>query len=803
MGPLSSDLHYSLRTLVKDRGFTLIAVLSLALGIGVNSTVFSVAEAALLRSWPAQAPERLAKIVARSPQGVDAYFSYPDYQDLNQQSRAFDGVLAWSRHSKNLRVGTASREILDDLVSPNYFATLGLSAELGRTFSPAEQPSSALMVVVSDDLWRRSFGADPALVGKQIVLTNRNYTVIGIAPPKFRGLERGVPTDLWLTATTEISDETGDRSVRDFELLGRLRTGATASQAQAELDTISHRLADAYPAFDKARSVTLISEQERLRQVAFPTFLLMAAVALVLLISSANVAGLVLARSESRRPEMAVRLALGAGRVRLIRQLLTESAVLAGAGAALGLVLTRWLFKLQPAFFPPMNIDVGLDLRLDAPVMAFTLGVSALSVLIFGLAPALQASKTSLTPALKSGSAGGASGAARRLIFRNGLVLAEVALSVVLLTASGLLLRSLLYSRGIRLGFDAGKNLVFFPVEPGTAKYSLERSLAYLNRVRDDVAGLPGVRHVTYARRMLLTDSGGGAEQRVSIPGVVLPQGQPNIPIKFNAVGPGYFQTVGTRILQGRDFTAADNAQSAKVVLISQTMARRFWPAQDAVGRHIVAEGKDCRIAGVVEDAKINDVHEGPEPYLYFPFAQSATDWGTLIIETAGDPRALTATIRNAIRREDQNVPVGVFTLHFLMQEAYWSDQMAAGFVGGLSALGIFLASVGLYGVIAYVVNRRRREIGIRMALGAERRDVLRLVLAQGLRLAAIGTATGLAAAWAVTRLMSNLLYGVKPTDPLSFAASALIAIMVAVTASSIPALRASRVEPNVALRYE
>ena len=802
MGALSNDLHYSLRTLVKDPGFTLIAVLSLALGIGVNSTVFSVAEAALLRSWPARAPERLAKIVARSPQGVDAYFSYPDYQDLGQQSRAFDGILAWSRHSKSLRVGTDTRTLLDDLVSPNYFTTLGLKAGRGRTFSPAEQSSTALMVVVSDDLWRHSFGADPALVGKQIVLTNRNYTVIGIAPPKFRGLERGVPTDLWLTATTEISDETGDRSVRDFELLGRLRTGATAVQAQAELDTISHRLADAYPAFDKARSATLISEQERLRQAAFPAFLLMAAVALVLLISSANVAGLVLARSETRRREIAVRLALGAGRARLIRQLLTENAMLAVAGAALGLVLTRWLFRLQPAFFPPMNIDVGLDLRLDAPVILFTLAVSALAVLIFGLAPALGTTKTNLSPALKSG-AEGASGAVRRLTLRNGLVLAEVALSVVLLTASGLLLRSLLYSRGIHLGFDAGRNLVFFEVEPGTAGYNLERSLAYFDRLRDNVAGLPGVRHVTYARRMLLTDSGGGAEQRVSLPGVVLPQGQPNIPIKFNAVGPGYLRTVGTRILEGRDFTTTDSAAGTKVVLISQTMARRFWPGQNAVGRHIVAEGKDCQIAGVVEDAKINDVHEAPEPYIYFPFGQSATDWGTLIVETAGDPRVLTDTIRSAIRREDQNVPVGVFTLHFLMQEAYWSDQMAAGFVGGLSALGIFLASVGLYGVIAYVVNRRRREIGIRMALGAERHDVLRLVLAQGLRLAAIGTATGVAAAWAVTRLMSNLLYGVKPTDPLSFAASALIAIVVALTASYVPALRASRVEPNVALRYE
>ena len=801
MGQLN-DLRYSLRTLLKDPGFTLIAVLSLALGIGANSTVFSVAEAALLRSWPAQAPERLAKIVARTPQGPDDYFSYPDYQDLSRQARAFEGIVAWARHGRTLRIGSESRAILDDLVSPNYFEVLGLRAQLGRAFSPGS-PLTDPMVVISDDLWHRAFQADPALVGKQILLTNQSFTVIGIGPPHFRGLGRGVPTDAWLLPSVDSGGEGWrDRGYRDFELLGRLKPGATPEQAQAELETIGRRMADAYPAFDKARNVTLVSEQQRLRDAAFPTFLLMAAVALVLLISSANVAGLVLVRSETRRREIAVRLALGAGRPRLIRQLLTESALLALTGAALGLLLARWLLKLQAAFLPPQNFDVGLNLRLDAPVLAFTLAISALAVLIFGLAPALQASKGSLTPALKSGDEA-ASGAARRLTLRNGIVLAEIALSVVLLTASGLLLRSLLYSRGIHLGFDAQKNLVFFDLEPGIGGYNLERSLAYFERVRDDVSGLPGVRHTTYARRMLLTDSGGGAEQRVAIPGVVLPQGQPNIPIKFNSVGPGYFQTVGTRILEGRDFGSSDNPAGGKVVLISEAMARRFWPGADAIGRHIIAEGKDCQIIGVVEDVKINDVHEAPEPYIYFPFAQAPLDWGTLIVNTAGNPLALTGTIRSAIRREDQNVPVDVFTLHFIMQEAYWGDQMAAGFVGGLSVLGIFLASVGLYGVIAYRVNRRRHEIGIRLALGAERSDVLRLVLGQGLRLAAIGTGAGLAAAFAGTRLMSNLLYGVKPDDPLAFAASSLITILVALTASYVPALRATRVEPNAALRYE
>src|ERR1017187_2264251 len=795
------DLRYGLRMLGKNPGFTAVAVLTLALGIGANATVFTVAEAALLRSWPAKSPERLVKIIATTPQGRDDSFSYPDYQDLSEQCRSLEGIVAWSRHGKILRIEAESQLVLDDVVSPSYFTVLGVNARRGRTFSAKSNPTDELVVVISDVLWHRVFNADPNLVGKPVMLTDRSYTVIGIAPPGFRGLQRGVPTDLWLPVTMEYGGHLQDRAYHDFELLGRLRPGVTATQAKAELETIGPRLAEAYPASNKARTFTLVSESERLRDAVFPTFMLMAAVGLVLLICCANVAGLVLARSEMRQREVAVRLALGAGRGRLLRQLLTESALLASVGAGLGLLLATWLFSLQHALMPPSPIEVGLDLRLDTSVLAFTLVVTALTVVVFGLVPALQATNSNLIPALKSEQCAGSPG--RRFGMRNVLVLGEIALSMVLLTASGLLLRSLLYSRGMNVGFDTRKSLLFFDLSPGLAGYNAEGSVRFFQQVAEKVGGLEGVRRVTLARRVLLSDSGGGADQRVSIPGVELPQGQPNVPIKFNAAGPDYFETIGTRLIEGRDFTAADGPSPARVVLISQTMARRFWPSRDALGQHIVADGKDFQIIGVAEDAKINGIHEAPEPYMYFPFAQSPVNEGTLIVETRGDPRTMVTAIRSDIGSVDQKVPVEIRTLNYLMQQAFWADQTAAAFVGALGIMGMFLAAIGLYAVIAFLVNRRRHEIGTRLAVGAEHQDILRLVGSQGLRLAAMGIVLGLAVSLAVTRLMSDLLYGVRPRDPVTFAVSAAVVILIALVAIYIPARRATRVDPMVALRHE
>ena len=797
------DIRYGLRLLAKDPGFITIAVFTLALGIGANTAIFTVADAAWLRSWPGQSPKQLAKLLAATPQGTDNYFSFPDYSDLERQVHSFEGIAAWSRHAKTLRVGTDSQSVLDDLVSPNYFTVLGVAPQLGHVFSLEPDQACTAVVVISDSLWKRAFHSDRDLVGKQVSLNGGSYTVIGVAPPHFHGLEPGVPTDLWLPVATEYdASQLRDRHNRDFELLARLRSGVSPGQARVELQTVGRRLADAYPATDKARDIRLLSESERLRKAIVPVVVLMTLIGLVMLICCANVAGLILARSQTRHREIAVRLALGAGRFRLLRQLLTESSLLAVSSALLGLLFARWLLTMQPAFMPPSDFALGLDLRINLSVIAFTVLLSALTVLVVGLAPALQALKPDLASALKDDTFSRFS-LARGFGTRSLFVVAEIAMSVVLLTASGLLVRSLLFSHRIDLGFDSRRNLIFFDLAPGVANYHAEQSAVYFTLVSRQIAAIPGVSRATFARRVLLSDSGGGATLPVSIPGVELPQGQQNIPIKFNAVAPGYFQTVGTHLLGGRFFSNADISSTAGVVIISSTLALRYWPRHNALGQHLIAAGKDCEVVGIVEDAKINHIHESTEPYLYVPFAQVPSNEGTLIVEALDDPRLLVASVRNRIRDVNPDVPVTVRTLPYLMRQAFWQDQMSCSFVVALSLLGMFLAAVGLYGVIAFTANQRRREIGIRMALGAENRNVLALILAEGLKLTALGTVIGLLVSLAAMRILAGALYGIKPTDPPAFLTAATIAILVAAVSSYFPARRAARVDPIDALRYE
>jgi putative ABC transport system permease protein len=803
MNTLLQDVRYGLRMLARNPGFTAVAVLTLALGIGANSSIFSVVDGFLLRSLPVKDPHQIVWMYAMR-QGKFVFASYPDYLDLCRQDAAFSGIIALSRHVAQLNIAGETELVKADLVSENYFSVLGINAAVGRTFVAGEDWESHKdpPVVISHGLWLRRFGADPSIVGRTVVFNGKHAVVLGVAPQWFGGLQRGMATEVWLPLNAWSSPgNLQGREIHDFELLGRLRPGVSPEKVRAELDTIARRLSDAFPATDKGLTFLVSAEADRLREALAPTFLLLGGVGLVLVICCANVSGMMLARAEARRREIAVRLALGAGPGRLLRQLLTESLVLALLGGGLGVVLTSWLLRLQPALGPPGPFVFRFDFRVDARVLVFTLAVTMLAALIAGLAPALKASKTDLLSTLKA-----EEGRTERgrwwLGGRNLLVAGQLALSLTLLIVAGLFLKSLVFSERINPGFDASKKLLIVTVSPSARRGAISREfyLPVVERIRS----LPGVRKASYASRMLLSGSGGGVSCEVSIPGVEPPSGQKAFVVRFNSVGRDYFQTVGARILRGRTFDAREESPEQRGVLINEMMARRFWPGTDPIGRNLVVEGSDNQIIGIVQDGRINEIHEPLEPYIYFSFSQRPSGEGVIIVETAGAPQQLVGVVKQEIRAVDKDATfLFVQTMKELMGYALWGDRMIFFFVGALGCLGIFLTTVGLYAVVAYLVGRRTHEIGIRMALGARRQDVFALVLRQGLRIALIGIPVGLAAAAAVARLISSALYGVSSTDLTVFLGSSVLVLAVAMLASYLPARRATKVDPMVALRYE
>lgn len=800
---LWQDFRYAVRLLRKSPGFIAVAIVTLALGIGANTTIFSVAEAYFLRPLPGRDPQQLITLTSRTPQGEDDYFSFPDYRDIGHENSAFSGILAYSGHAGFLNVRGNSPLIAVSVVFRNYFEVLGVNAIRGRTFSPTSSTSSGRPIILSYAVWQGYFGGDPALIGKNVTLTGKSYTVIGIAPPSFRGLDRFVPADAWVpTDVWYDARELDARGFRDFQLVGRLRPNVSAGQAQTQLAAIGSRLARAYSDTNAARTFELISENERFRNALVPSGLLLAVTGLVLLIACANIAGLLVARSEARRREIAIRLAIGASRWRLLRQLLTESTVLGAAGTGLAILISKWLIGLQPAFLPPAPFQIGANLRINGSVVVFTFATALVAVLIFGLTPAIPASKMNLVPALKSD--GASCGSSSRQKMRNVFVVVEVTLSVVLLSGAGLLLRSLRHTLQENVGFDAHRRLLLVNLAPGIAGMNPQQSWQYFERISSGVGGLPGVKRITFALRALLSESGGGRAAPVSIPGVVLPQSQQTLDIKFNSVAPGYFRAVGTGILQGRAFSSSDGPDAPKVVIVDETMAHRFWPKGDAIGKSIEVTRFQFQIVGIAENAKINSVHESAEPYMYFPFSQKPDSEATVIVETAQAPRAVFGAVREEIRSINPHVPiVEMMSLDQLMQQATWNDRVTTELVAALSLLGIFLGSIGVYGVVAYIVATRTREIGVRMALGAQRVDILRLVVHHGLKLAAIGVGFGCIAALAAGQLMASFLYGVSPRDPIALGAACVFALVIASAASYIPARRAIKVDPMVALRYE
>jgi len=809
MNTLFQDLKFGLRMLAKNPGFTVVAVLTLALGIGANSTVFSIVDQLFLRPWPVKDPGRLGVVLTNRPETDFRFSSYPDYLDIRNQVSAFSDVVAYGWRGGFVSSEGRGEFVAVQVVSQNYFAALGVNTELGRTFSP--QPDQAAAeghsVVVSHTLWQRYFGGDPSLPGKTTELDGKEFTVIGVAPQEFHGLTQGWSPDIWVTTEgwdTMVPGEKAtyaDRADRWFDLAGRLRPGAQLPEARAQLQTLAKHLALAFPATDQDVNFPVYPASKVRHEGIELGYYLMAMVGLVLLISCANVANLLLAQAERRQREIAMRLALGAGRRRLFGQLLTEGLLLALAGGGLGVLLASWLMKVVPTF---VSLPFTTDLTLDSRVLLFSAAVSLLTALIFGLAPGLHAAKCDLLRVLKGDDPywGRATG---RFPLRNLLVCGEIALCVVLLVGSGLLLRSLLYSQRINPGFDTKRNVLMLSVAPPTLYgYSQSQAAALYPALAARVESVPGVVRASYARRPPLTESEGGETEAVIIPGVEPPPGTDHFKIHYNIVAPKFFQTIGAHILKGREFNAFDTPSNMPVVIVNDAMARRFWPDQDAVGRSIQIGKKNYQIVGVVEAGRYVNLHESVQPYLFLPFTQNFSFECVLLVETAGDPRAFVRTILKETAAIDQHLPiVSAVTFRDYMRSVLDEERSMAGLLTSLSILGMFLAAVGLYATVAYLVNRRTHEIGIRMALGARRAEVLRLVMAQGLRLSAAGAGIGLVGAMAASRLASRFLYGVRPTDPLTYVASMLVAVGVALLASYLPARRATKVDPLVALRYE
>jgi predicted permease len=816
MGSLLQDVRYGVRMLLKQPGFALIALMALALGVGANTTIFSFINGLLLRPIAGvREPQRLVAVYTSDyDSGIYGASSYPDYVDFRNQAGAFEALAAYDEVVMSLTGVDEAERLRGAYVTGNYFDVLGVGARVGRTLQPADDmtPGAHPVIAISHSVWQRRFGADPGVVGKALALDGVQYTIVGVTAESFRGLRLGQQPEFWIPMMMKPPGTLEKRDNRGMEITGRLKPGVTLEQAQSELTTIAARLAEAYPETNlgtlerpkEPRPVTAISESriepEARKNIWFVSLLLFAVVGLVLLTACANVANLTLARASARRREIAVRLALGASRWRLMRQLLTESTILALLGGGAGLFIALWVVDLLPSFFPPEAVS-GIDLSLDWRVLAFSFSVSVLTGLLFGLVPALQASRPDLVPALKEDAVGSGSGP-RRLSLRNGLVVAQLAMSLVLLIGAGLFLRSLREATAFDPGFTT-QNLLLASLETRGAKLSKEQGQAFYQQAMERVGGLPGVSAVSLTRNVPL--SGGGSRRIVEIEGYQ-PQPGESTELNFNVVGSTYFHTMNIPVVAGRDFNSQDREGSPGVLIINEELAKRYFPGQDPVGKRMRLDSKQpfAEIVGVVRNAKYRDLREDTLPFIYVPLAQEYRPGMTLLVRTAGHPKTVLSSVRNEIHSLNGDVPIyAVKTMTEQIGDALAPDRMLTALLGVFGGMALLLAATGIYGVMSYMVARRTHEIGIRMALGANRGDILKLIVKQGLKLILIGAALGLALAIALTRVVASLLFNVSTTDSLTFGGISLLLVAVALVACYVPARRAMNVDPMVALRYE
>ncbi|HXX22279.1 MAG TPA: ABC transporter permease [Terriglobia bacterium] len=818
------DVRYGLRMGGKWRGLTAILAITLALGIGVNTAIFSVLNGWLLRPLPVRAPEQIMYL-AFQPKGTsESKFSYPDLLDCQKQTDVFSDLFAYSLGGGGFNTGGVATEFAASAVTGNYFSALGVKPLLGRLLLPGEgeKPGEGLLVVLGYSFWQKRFGGDAAIVGKQVLINGQPAMVIGVTPKEFHGTFFAFDMDgyLSLNALAQVQGSSGfwtDRRDRELMTLGRLKPGVSVTQAESSLAVIARRLAAQYPATDKDFTVRVIPEKLA-RPAPFVTnfvaaiaSLFLVLPALVLLLACLNVANILLARMTARQREMAIRAALGAGRARLIRQMLTETLLLALLGGIGGVVLGEWGISasssmLHSATSISSGVGYHLDYSFDWRVFAYTLGVVVLSGVLLGIWPAFRAGRVDLNTVLHEGGRSDSAGVRRHAV-RGVLLVTQVAGSLMLLIVAGLFVRSLESAEHMYLGFDPD-HVLNVMLDVHQIGYDETRARAFYRELKDRVRAMPGVQSPSLAFTVPLGMPSPGSA--IYVEGHPLPPGQVAPEVAFNRIDPAYFETMRVPLLEGRTFRDSDNETAPPVAIVDQTMAKQFWPNQDPIGKRFSmksATGPFIEVVGLARDGQ-TDWHFSLDPHAYFylPLAQNFATFLSLQVRTTVPPESMSKGVQQQIHALAPDLPI--FDARTMQQGIHglgglFMFRLAAALAGVMGLLGLTLATVGVYGVVSFGAAQRTREIGIRMALGATRRGILVAILRQGLQLALIGIVAGLGGAFALSRLLRSMLVGVKPGDPGTFIGVSLLLLTVACLASYLPARRATKVDPMLALRYE
>ena len=807
MNKLLQDLRYGIRTLAKRPAFTLVAIATLALGIGASTVIFTVVDAALLRGLPYKEPDRLYHLWERKPtqEFSKREMSYPDYQDY-QQNSVFEGLAAYTGGGAILTGLGEPEQIAAPRVSANFFSVLGVEPLIGRTFQSGEDtPNGPRVTVLTYAYWQRRFGGDPGVVGRAITINGNSFTIVGVLPASFQFALRN--SDLWLPYQPTQNQLTR-RFLHGTNLIGRLKPGVTAEQAQSEMNVIAGRIEQQFNDSHAGTTARVVPLQEEIIGTVRPIlFVLLAAVAFVLLIACANVASLLLTRSLARQKEVAVRAALGASRWRVVRQLLTEALLLSLAGGAVGLFIAYWGVPALVATLPQNQLNALpflKSLQIDLGILGFSFGLSLLTGIVFGIVPALQSSRLDLNEVLKEGGRHSTAGAGQRL--RSALVVGEIAMAVVLLVGAGLMMKSLLRLLQTNVGFNT-ENLLTMGIVLSPAKYQDANQVTnFYTQLHERVRALPGV---AGAGTVDILPVNGGNTTRFNVDGDPIPPPGKETEANLRVVNEHYFQTIGVPLLAGRFFDERDNTGAPTVVIIGKTIADRLFAGRDPVGRKLryaSIQIDPVTIVGVVGDVKITGLDEEVKPVLYYPFRQNGGFNANLVVRTNTDPTSLTNAVRGEVRNLDPDAAIlNVNTMEKMISQtqASFIRRFPALLIGIFAGVALLLASIGIYGVVSYSVSQQIHYIGIRMALGAGPGDILKMVLKQGMVLALAGIAIGVAASLALMRLLTTLLYQVTTTDVSTFAIVAGTLFTVALLACYLPARRATKVDPLVALRYE